>query len=105
MGRSQDEGGPLTGTPVKPLEHRVRRCVLRCLYGSGPLTPAEISRELAREPSEVRYHLRMLTEHGMVREKRRRTREVEAGFESQIADKAEIIELLISTRAEDEADP
>jgi predicted transcriptional regulator len=104
MGRSQDEVGAVTGTPATPLDHRVRRCVLRCLQGRGPLTPAEISTELARELNEVLYHLRVLAEHSMVREKQRGVRKVETSFESQVDD-AWIIELLVSTRAEDEAQP
>jgi len=92
----------VTGTPAKPLDHRLRRCILRCLHGSGPLTPAEISAELGRRRKEVLYHLRVLGKHEIVREKPRGTREVETSFESQIADDAKVIDLLLATRAEDE---
>jgi DNA-binding transcriptional ArsR family regulator len=103
MGRSQDEVDAVIATPATPLDHRLRRCILRCLNGSGPLTPAEISTELTRELSEIVYHLRVLAEYEMVSEKQRGIRKVETSFESQISDDAEIVELLISTRAEDEA--
>jgi hypothetical protein len=91
------------GTPATPLEHRVRRCVLRCLHGKGALTAAEISREIPRDLNEVVYHLRVLAEYKMVGEKQRGIRRVETSFESRIADDAETIELLLTTRAEDEA--
>jgi DNA-binding transcriptional ArsR family regulator len=103
MGRSQDEVGAVTGTPATPLDHRVRRCVLRCLHGSGPLTPAEITRKLRLELKEALYHLDVLAEYGLTRERQRGGRRVETSFESQIADDDEIIELLVATRAEDEA--
>lgn len=95
----------MIGTPDKPLDHRMRRCILRCLNGAGPLTPDEISTELARETNEIVYHLRILAEYGMVREKHGGTREVEASYEATIAGDAGIIELLLTTRAEDEARP
>jgi Helix-turn-helix domain len=81
----------------------VRRCILRCLHGSGPLTPTEISTEISRELNEVFYHLRVLAEYDMVREKQRGLRRVETSFEARIAGDAEIVELLLTTRAEDEA--
>ena len=103
MGRSQDEVGAVIDTPTTPLDHRLRRRLLRCLHGRGALTPAEISTELARESNEVLYHLRILVEFGMVREKQRGIRKVETSFESTIAGDASVIELLLTTRAEDEA--
>jgi len=103
MGRSQDEVRVVTGTPTTPLDHRIRRCILRCLHGRDPLTPAEISSKISRQLNEVVYHLRVLAEHGMVREKQRGIRRVETSFESRIAEDAETIELLVSTRDEDEA--
>jgi predicted ArsR family transcriptional regulator len=102
MGRSQDEVGAVTGTPDKPLDHRVRRCILRCLREHGPLTAVEIATELGRESNEVIYHLRVLTEHGLVEEDETKA---EITYEARIAEKAKVIELLISTRAEDEAQP
>lgn len=81
----------------------MRRCILRCLHGSGPLTPAEISTEISRALNEILYHLRVLAEYGMVREKEDDLRKVETSFEARIAGNADIVELLLITKAKDEA--
>jgi predicted ArsR family transcriptional regulator len=103
MGRSQDEVWVVTDTPATPLDHRVRRCVLRCLQEHGALTAAEISPKIRRELKEVVYHLRVLAEYGLIREKQRGIRKVEKSFEARIAGRGDIIELLLTTRAKDEA--
>lgn len=93
----------MTDTPATPLDHRIRRRMLRCLQENGALTAAEISTKVRRELKEVIYHLRVLAEYGLVREKQRGIRKVEKSFEARIGGRGDIIELLLITRAKDEA--
>lgn len=86
--------------PPKPLDHRVRRNILRRLHQDFlPHTTAELSRDLELDESEVRYH-------GGVLAKWQKVREAEGPdglfLESLVAEDPEIIAALIATRAEDE---
>lgn len=102
MGRSQDGGAGMTGTPPTPLDHRTRRRILRHLHEDGRApTAAELSADLELQLNEVLYHVQVLVEYDTVDEMQGEAR---PRFESKIAGKAEIIELLASTRAEDEAE-
>jgi hypothetical protein len=90
----------MSNQPPKPLDHRVRRCILRQLHKDFlPHTTAELARDLELEESEVRYH-------GGVLAKWQKVRETEGPdglvLESRVAEDPEIIAALIATRAEDE---
>jgi predicted ArsR family transcriptional regulator len=103
MGRSQDGGAGMTGTPPTPLDHRARRRILRHLHVAGrPCTADKLSVDLDLPLNEALYHLRILIEYDTVAKKPEQGRANPARFESKISDKAKIIELLVSTRAEDE---
>ncbi len=103
MGRSQDGGAGMTCTPPTPLDHRARRRILRRLHECGrDRTGEELSTDLRLGLDEILYHVRILIEHETVTEKPGAD-QATARFEAKIIDNAKIIELLISTRAEDEA--
>jgi DNA-binding transcriptional ArsR family regulator len=90
----------MIGTPPTPLDHRTRRRILRYLYEDGRTpTAAELSADLKLRLSEVLYHVRVLVEYDTVDEMQG---EDGPRFESKIAGKSEIIELLASTKAEDD---
>jgi len=90
----------MIGTPSTPLDHRTRRRILRHLHEGGHTpTAAELSADLELQLNEVLYHVRVLVEYDTVDEIHGEDR---PRFESKIAGKAEIIELLASTKAEDD---
>jgi predicted ArsR family transcriptional regulator len=91
----------MTGTPPTPLDHRARRCILRRLHESGPCTAGELSAYLDLRLNEVLYHLRVLVEYDTTEEKPEKG-SARPRYESKVADNAKIIEVLVSTRAEDE---
>jgi DNA-binding transcriptional ArsR family regulator len=111
MGRSQDGDrgdaaalfevfGAMIGTPPTPFDHRTRRRILRHLHEDGRArTAAEMAADLGLRLSEVLYHVRVLAEYDTVDEMQEEDR---LRFESKIADRAEIIDLLASTKAEDD---
>ena len=91
---------PMSDQPPKPLDHRVRRCILRQLHKDFlPHTTAKLSRDLELDESEVRYHGRVLA-------KWQKVREAEGPYglflESLVAEDPEVIAALIATRTEDE---
>ena len=93
----------MTGTPPTPLDHRARRRILRHLHEDGRTpTAGELSADLGLQLNEVLYHVRVLVEYDTVDETQGEAR---PRFESKIAGKAEIIELLASTREGDEPPP
>lgn len=90
----------MSDRPLKPLDHRVRRNILRRLHHDFlPHTTAELSGDLELEESEVRYHAGVLAKWRKVR--------LEEGpdgliLESLVAEDPEVIAALIATRTEDE---
>jgi DNA-binding transcriptional ArsR family regulator len=95
-------GVAVTDTPPTPLDHRARRRILRRLHeGDRPCTAGELSAGLDLRLNEALYHLRVLVEHDTVEEKPEEG-DARTRYASKIADKAKIIEVLVSTRAKDE---
>jgi DNA-binding transcriptional ArsR family regulator len=93
----------MTGTPPTPLDHRARRRILRHLHEAGHPRPAsELTTDLDLQLNETLYHLRVLAKYDTVAEKPEEDGANPARFESKISDNAKIIELLASTRAQDE---
>lgn len=91
----------MSDQPPKPLDHRVRRCILRQLHKDFlPHPTAELSRDLELDEGEVRYHGRVLAKWQKVREA-----EGPDGLilESLVAEDPEVIAALIATRTEDES--
>jgi hypothetical protein len=88
--------------PPTPLDHGVRRRILRFLHTDfGKHSINDIARELRLDASEVRYH-------GAILARWKKVRQIEGPdgdlLESLVAEDPEVIALLIATRAEDEAD-
>lgn len=89
--------------PPVPLDHRVRRRILRRLNEVGDArTASELSADLGLGLSEVLYHAGVLGKYEKVRESRQGGDRANIGFESAVAEDPEIITLLTSTEAEDE---
>lgn len=90
----------MSNQPLKPLDHRARRNILRRLHQDFlPHTTAELSGDLELEESEIRYHAGVLAKWRKVR--------LEGGpdgliLESLVAEDPEVIAALIATRTEDE---
>lgn len=86
--------------PSVPLDHPVRRRILRQLHADLlQLSVDGLARELNLNSGEARYHAEVLT-------KWRTVRQVEGPggplVESLAADEPDVIALLISTRSDDE---
>jgi len=94
----------MNGQPPVPLDHRVRRRILRRLHEvRDTCTAGELSTDLEMELTEVVYHARVLTKYEKVKECRRGVDLANTRFESTVADDPNVIALLISTAAEDES--
>jgi DNA-binding transcriptional ArsR family regulator len=90
--------------PLVPLDNRARRRILRLLHEvRDGATTDELSTDLALAPTEVLYHARVLVKHRQITERRRGVDLADTHFKSMVADDPEVIALLISTKAEDEA--
>jgi predicted ArsR family transcriptional regulator len=90
----------MTQKPAVPLDHPVRRRILRGLHtdlGRRPID--DLARELRLDADQARYHAEVLARWRTVRQS-----EGSAGVhvESLVAEMPEVIALLVSTRAEDE---
>jgi Helix-turn-helix domain len=85
-----------------PLDHRVRRRILRFLHTDfGKHSVNDVARELRLDVSEVRYH-------GAILAGWRKVSQIEGPdgdlLESLVTEDPEVIALLIATKAEDEAE-
>jgi DNA-binding transcriptional ArsR family regulator len=57
---------------IKAMSHPLRAEAFRLIRDKGPLSPAQLARELEEDVSEVSYHVRKLKEFGCVEEVDRR---------------------------------
>jgi DNA-binding transcriptional ArsR family regulator len=57
-----------TQNRIKAMQHPLRAEVFRVVRDRGPLSPAQLSRELEADVKEVSYHVRKLKEYGCVEE-------------------------------------
>jgi hypothetical protein len=86
-----------------PLDHRVRRRILRALHrDQASRTVGELSVDLNLALVEVWYHARVLASWGKVNELPTDVDHANAPLESLVADDSEVTALLVSTEAEDE---
>lgn len=86
--------------PAVPLDHPVRRRILRRLhtdFGQHPID--DLARELSLDAGQARYHAEVLVKWRTVRQSEGRAG---AQVESLVAETPEVIALLVSTRSEDE---
>ena len=86
--------------PQVPLDHRVRRCILRRLHKDfAPHAARELSEDLGVETREIKYHGKVLASWRIVKQA-----EGPEGlfFESLVSEDPKVIAVLISTQAEDE---
>ena len=88
--------------PPVPLDHRIRRRILRRLHIRGACTSSELSTNLKLELTKISYHAQVLGEYDNVTEHRRGVDRANTRFESKVADNPEVIALLAATEAEDE---
>jgi len=87
-----------------PLDHRVRRRILRRLHEVDDACSAgKLSTDLKLKLPETLYHAGVLAKYGKIEESRSRVDRASTRFESSVADDSEVIALLVSTEAEDEA--
>lgn len=94
----------MSGQHPVPFDHRVRRRILRRLHEVDDTCSASwLSTDLKLELSEVLYHAQVLAKYGKIKENRGELDRANARFESTVAEAPEVIALLISTEAEDEA--
>ncbi|HKI86153.1 MAG TPA: hypothetical protein VKA53_05370 [Thermoanaerobaculia bacterium] len=87
--------------PPDPLEHCVRRRILRCLHRDfAAHTTEELAASVGIDRDDVLYHCRVLAKWGTVKRY-----EGPSGFlvESLVADDPEVLFLLHATEVEDEA--
>jgi hypothetical protein len=86
-----------------PLDHRVRRRILRCLHrGDTARTAGELSVDLNLALVDVWYHIRVLLKYDKVKQLPADARQANAPIESLVADDSEVVALLLSTEADDE---
>jgi len=57
-----------TQNRIKAMSHPLRAEAFRLIRDQGPLSPAEVSRELEAEVKDLSYHIRKLKEFGCVEE-------------------------------------
>jgi DNA-binding transcriptional ArsR family regulator len=94
----------MNGQPPIPLDHRVRRRILRRLNEfTGPHTAINLSTDLRLKLPEILYHAGVLAKYEKVAENRKGVDRADTRFESMVADDSEVIALLVSTEADDEA--
>lgn len=86
-----------------PLDHRVRRRMLRALHrDKASRTAGDLSVDLNLALVEVWYHARVLAKWDTVKTLPPDTARAAAPIESLVADDPEVIALLVSTEADDE---
>jgi DNA-binding transcriptional ArsR family regulator len=89
--------------PTDPLNHRVRRRILRHLHRCGePLGPREVEAALGDGLSQIAYHLKTLTSYGTTREAGLAPDGDSLLYESAVSENADVLALLAATEAEDE---
>jgi DNA-binding transcriptional ArsR family regulator len=59
-----------TQNRIKAMQHPLRAEAFRVVRDRGPLSPAQVSRELEADVKEISYHIRKLREYGCVEEVR-----------------------------------
>ena len=94
-------GSEMNQPPFVPLDHQVRRCVLRELHRDfAQHSIDELAHKLRLDASAIRYHVEVLAKWRTVRQ----VKGPDGGLlESLVAEDPEVTALLISTRAEDES--
>jgi DNA-binding transcriptional ArsR family regulator len=93
----------MNSKPPVPLDHRVRRQILRRLHEvGGNMTAVELSAYLKLELPEILYHARILAKYKAVEESQGVGAPATKHFRSTVAADPDVITLLASTKAEDE---
>lgn len=94
----------MNGRHPVPLDNRVRRRILRRLNEADDTCSAsKLSMDLKLNLPEVLYHAGVLAKCGKIKESRSGVDRADTHFASLVADDPEVIALLVSTEAEDEA--